>query len=74
MAENPSIIHCATRPSVVKSSLVVALVVGIILNMINQGDAILGDKPVILWKVILTFMVPYCVSTYGAVMALRSKN
>ncbi len=73
MSDSPSIFHCATRPSVIKSSLAVAVFVGIILNLINQGDAIFGDKPLILWKLLLTFCVPYCVSTYGAVMALRSK-
>ena len=74
MSDSPSILHCATRPAVIKSSLAVAFVVGIILNVINQGDALLGDKPLVIWKVLLTFCVPYCVSTYGAVMALRSRT
>ena len=55
----------------VRSSLVVAVVVGSILNLINQGDALLGEEPVVLWKLGLTYVVPYLVSTYGAVMALR---
>ncbi|MFN3232839.1 MAG: nitrate/nitrite transporter NrtS [Alphaproteobacteria bacterium] len=74
MNDRPSLIHCATRPSVIKSSIIVAVVVGVILNLINQGDALFGDKPIVVWKVLLTFCVPYCVSTYGAVMALRSKG
>lgn len=48
-------------------SLQVALVVGTILNVINQGDALLGGGPVVWWKVALTYCVPYCVCTYGAV-------
>jgi len=56
---------------VVRSSLVVAVVVGSILNLINQGDALFGEEPVVLWKLGLTYVVPYLVSTYGAVMALR---
>ena len=55
----------------VRSSLVVAVVVGSILNLINQGDALFGEEPVVLWKLGLTYVVPYLVSTYGAVMALR---
>jgi hypothetical protein len=50
-----------------KRSALVAVVVGTILNLINQGDALLGHRPVDLVKVVLTFLVPYCVATYGAV-------
>ena len=50
-----------------KRSLVVALIVGTILNLINQGDALVaGARPNIL-KLVLTFAVPYAVATYGAV-------
>jgi hypothetical protein len=44
-----------------------ALVVGTILNLINQGDALLAGGPVDLAKLLLNYVVPYCVSTYGAV-------
>ena len=45
----------------------VALVVGTILNLINQGDAIFGATPLNWIKIVLTYFVPYAVSTYGAV-------
>ncbi|MBS0517438.1 MAG: nitrate/nitrite transporter NrtS [Proteobacteria bacterium] len=45
----------------------VALVVGTILNLINQGDALLGEGHLNFTKLLLTFAVPYCVATYGAV-------
>ena len=48
-------------------SLRVALFVGTILNLINQGDALLGDGHISWGKLMLTFTVPYCVATYGAV-------
>lgn len=48
-------------------SFAVALVVGSILNLINQGDAIVAGAPVNLVKIILTYLVPYGVATYGAV-------
>ena len=48
-------------------SLCVALVVGTILNLINQGDALIGPAAVNWFKIVLTYMVPYLVSTYGAV-------
>jgi len=43
------------------------LVVGAILNLINQGDALLSGGHLNLTKIALTFLVPYCVATYGAV-------
>jgi hypothetical protein len=50
-----------------RRSLFVALIVGTILNLINQGDAMLAGMPLDLAKLLLTYLVPYCVSTYGAV-------
>jgi hypothetical protein len=48
-------------------ALGLALMVGTILNLINQGDALLAGGPVDLAKLLLNYVVPYCVSTYGAV-------
>ncbi len=48
-------------------SFYVALVVGTILNLINQGDALFGPAQMNWIKIVLTYMIPYAVSTYGAV-------
>lgn len=53
-------------------SLGVALVVGTILNLINQGDALFLGADINWLKIVLTFVVPFCVSTYGAWCGLRS--
>jgi hypothetical protein len=58
--------HCMSD-GVPRRSFVVAVIVGAILNLINQGDALLSGGPLNLTKIILTFVVPYCVATYGAV-------
>jgi hypothetical protein len=58
---------CAVSDSVPRRSLCVALVVGTILNVINQGDAFLGSSSINWFKVVLTYCVPYAVCTYGAV-------
>jgi len=50
-----------------RRSLYVALIVGTILNLINQGDALFSGGDLNVTKIILTFVVPYCVATYGAV-------
>jgi hypothetical protein len=59
-------LYCVSD-GVPKRSLVVALVVGAILNLINQGDALVAGARLNLAKLILTFAVPYAVATYGAV-------
>ena len=57
----------AISNGVLRRSLLVALVVGTILNLINQGDAMLAGLPLDVAKLLLTYLVPYLVSTYGAV-------
>lgn len=59
--------HLASSDGVPLRSLKVALVVGTALNLINQGDALFGAAPVNWFKLMLTFAMPYAVSTYGAV-------
>ena len=59
--------RCAISDGVPRRSLVVALIVGTVLNLINQGDALLSGAHLDLTKIVLTFAVPYCVATYGAV-------
>jgi len=61
------ICRCCVGAGVPRRSLAVALVVGTILNLINQGDALLDAHPLNLTKLLLTYLVPYCVATYGAV-------
>ena len=58
--------HCLS-PSIVKRSLKISAIVGTILLAINQGDRILAGEGIDLIKAVLTYMVPYCVSTYSAV-------
>jgi hypothetical protein len=63
----------ALRPSVVKRALKYAVIVGAILITINHGDAVLrGDlPPARLFRMGLTVLVPYVVSTLSSVGAMR---
>ena len=56
----------------VRRSLTVALVVGTALNLINQGDAIVNGHLPVLWKLALTYFVPFAVASYGSYAALRA--
>jgi hypothetical protein len=59
----------AVTGGVPRRAATVALIVGSVLNAINQGDALVAGRPLDWLKLILTFLVPYCVSTHGAVTA-----
>ena len=65
---------CAIRHRpVVRRSLMVAFVVGTILAVLNQGDILFAGswKSALYWKVPLTYCVPFCVATYGALSNAR---
>ena len=64
----------ATAPAVVRRALTYAVVVGAILITINHGDAILRGNidATRLLKMGLTVMVPYLVSTFSSVGAIRN--
>ena len=59
--------YYAVSEGVPQRSFWVALVVGTILNLINQGDALVSGRPLDVVKLVLTYIVPYFVATYGAV-------
>lgn len=63
----------ACRPPVAGSALKVALVVGTLLNLINQGEALLYGAALSWPRLLLNYGVPYLVSTYSAArQALRN--
>ncbi len=69
-------LRLATTRSIVRRAAKVAFVVGAVLIAINHGDAILrGDVSLGRFlRMILTVLVPYCVSTYSSVEALREQR
>lgn len=52
-----------------RRSLVVMAVVGTVLNLINQGDALFSAADIDWPKAALTYLVPFCVASYGAYTA-----
>ena len=69
-------LRLATRRSVVRRASAVAVVVGTVLVAINHGDALLRGEvsPGRALRIILTVFVPYCVSTYSSVEAMREHH
>jgi hypothetical protein len=62
--------HALTSAPLARRSLTVALVVGTVVTVINQGPAFLSGhlELSLAWKVPLTYGVCYCVSTAGALL------
>ncbi len=68
--------RCAFSGPVVRRGLKCAVVVGILLVGINHGDAILGGSVTVgQWvRMGLTMVVPYCVSVFSSVGAMRDAD
>jgi hypothetical protein len=64
----------ARRPDVVRRAAKTALIVGPILLLINHGDLVLGGTADVarIVKMLLTMAVPYGVSTWSSVGAIRA--
>lgn len=72
MSKFATVWRYCTSDGIPRRSAVVAMVVGTALNLINQGDALVTGGPIDFVKVALTYIVPYCVATYGAVSFRRT--
>jgi hypothetical protein len=48
------------------AALKISAVVGTVLNLLNNGPAWWQGDAVSLWKLLLNYLVPYCVSSYSA--------
>lgn len=66
----------ALTKSVVARAVRVALLVGTILALINHGDALvrLAFDTNNVMKILLTYLVPYGVSTYSSVRAIQAQR
>ena len=61
-----TLFQTACKPSIVQVAIKVALVIGTILNLINQGGRLLDGLLLSWFHVGLNYLVPYCVSSYSA--------
>lgn len=66
MPDNLTFLATVTSPSIMVGAGKVALVVGLVLNVINQGPAIWQGADISWWHMVLNFVVPFCVSSYSA--------
>jgi len=59
-------LQLACSPRMAKSALRVAVVVGTVLNGVNQGGALLAGHGIAWFHVLLNYLVPFCVASYSA--------
>ena len=67
-------IRCVLRNrTIMIRSLKIALVVGTILFVLNQGDILLGGEfpSALKWKIPLTYVTPFVVSLWGALAGAK---
>ena len=60
------ILRLMVQPEVVSGALRVSMLVGTVLNLVNQGEAILAGSGVSWLHLVLNYAVPYCVASYSA--------
>ena len=74
---DPLCVVCAVlyRP-VFRRAIYISVVVGTILTIINQGDVLLAGAvtPLVVARILLTYAVPYSVSTFSALSTNRAKE
>jgi len=68
--------HIAFRKDIFLRAFKIALIVGIVLAIINNGDHnYLGTMAITNWtKILITFCVPFCVSTVYSVLAIKKEQ
>jgi len=66
-------LHTAMRPEVMRRSRRLALLVGTILILVNYADRVVTGAivPMDYVKMLMTYFVPYGVTTYASVSAIR---
>jgi hypothetical protein len=69
----PRLSQLALGDGTPKKAFYTAIVVGTILTMINHGDILIqGNWPPFI-KIALTYCVPYCVTTWGAITGKKAQ-
>lgn len=59
-------------PGILRNAAKVSLVVGMVLNLVNQGPQILAGQGVQVGRVLLNFLVPFCVAAYSGAKAVAA--
>lgn len=72
MITNIHPLQIAVKRSTIKRAITISILVGSLLNLINQGDFILSEdwSHLNFFKIALTYVTPFMVSVYSTTTAL----
>lgn len=71
------LLRIALSHHIVINALKISVVVGSVLNLVNQGESLLHGGTISWLHLILNYLVPYCVASYSAAkneIELRESN
>ncbi len=71
MRKDPTYLQLFFHRQQLARSVAVGLVVGTVLNLINQGDVLFGDAELNFGKLALTYAVPFAVASYASIRTMR---
>jgi hypothetical protein len=66
-------LHAVFSAAIIQRSATIALLVGTVLNAIDQGDVMLRGREIDWLKAAMNYVVPFCVASFGAYCACRER-
>lgn len=68
-----TLVQLMVQPRIAKAALRVSLLVGTVLNLVNNGERLWTGHGVNLWQMAMNYVVPFCVSAYSAARVQASR-
>lgn len=63
-----------TAPGILWNAVKVSLVVGTVLNLVNQGPQLLAGQGLQVGRALLNYLVPFCVAAYSGARAVTVRG
>lgn len=67
------LLYLMLKPRILHGAIKVSLVVGTLLNVINQWESIMVGQGLMIGHLLMNYLLPFCVSAYSGVKALTSQ-
>jgi len=74
MPNQPSLLSDLKQPGVQRRALLTSLLIGTLLILINHGPTLWQGQLPPLWQLLLTYLVPWGVSAWSSIAALRDNT
>ena len=76
MKESLKFLKIASQSFVIRKGILLSVLVGSVLNFVNQGNLLLGNQlpDISIVKICLTYLTPFLVSVYSTTSAVLDRN